>query len=148
MGQPKSDQSGRELHSVEALRFKSRSCLALTVAGVAFAKSIVADSDAPTSKTRDILPHWNSEDRQLYVGENVIRDSHARACSQECILIAFENQGWPPRIDDPLPQRVGADGKLRLNKTIYRLNRSLTSPHIRFTCDGTGTGVCWEFNGA
>jgi hypothetical protein len=63
------------------------------------------------------------------------------------ILDAFEEEGWPDHILDPLSppqsQRTAqrADS-LQLRDTVQSLNRGLTA--IRFFADGTGTGVRWE----
>ena len=41
---------------------------------------------------------------------------------QEAILEAFEEEGWPPAIDDPLPPHPEQDPKRRLRNTIKSLN--------------------------
>ena len=64
--------------------------------------------------------------------------------NQETILSAFEEEGWPPRIDDPLPPAVDCDPKQRLRDTIKSLNRNRKLVRIRFKGDGTGQGVLWE----
>jgi hypothetical protein len=57
--------------------------------------------------------------------------------------MAFEEDGWPPRIDDPLPQKLNQDPKSRLHDTIKCLNRNHRKRLIRFSGDGTGEGVVW-----
>ena len=69
------------------------------------------------------------------------------AANQETILVAFEEEGWPARIDDPLPQQPEQDPKRRLSDTIKCLNRKQTNELIRFRGDGTGEGVTWELIG-
>jgi len=66
------------------------------------------------------------------------------APSQETILASFEEEGWPERIDDPLPQQLGVCEKQRLHQTIINLNRYQREELIRFFGDGTGNGVCWD----
>jgi hypothetical protein len=63
---------------------------------------------------------------------------------QEAILMAFEEENWPPRIDDPLPVHPDMLPKRRLHDTIKSLNRNQKRPLIRFMGDGTGEGVRWE----
>jgi len=52
------------------------------------------------------------------------------------ILDAFQELGWPDRIDDPLPN--GADSQ-RLKDTLDSLNDNLVC--LRFSRDGTGKGI-------
>ena len=67
------------------------------------------------------------------------------ALNQETILAAFEEEGWPPRIDDPLPPLPEQDPKRRLHDTIKCINRNQKHHLIHFHGDGTGEGVIWEF---
>jgi hypothetical protein len=69
------------------------------------------------------------------------------AANQERVLAAFEEEGWPVHIDDPLPPSPDQDSKRRLHDTINSLNRNQKCPLIRFVGDGTGQGVRWEFVG-
>ncbi len=71
-----------------------------------------------------------------------------RAGNQETVLAAFEEEGWPRRIDDPLPPRGALVPKYRLHFTIQCLNQGQLSQLIRFFGDGTGEGVCWELREA
>ncbi len=69
------------------------------------------------------------------------------AANQERILAAFEEEGWPIRIDDPLPPNSEQDSKRRLHDTINSLNRNQKQNLIRFVGDGSGQGVRWELVG-
>jgi hypothetical protein len=89
-------------------------------------------------------PHWDSATRQLRVGDVVIKEFHQPAENQVTLLTAFEEEGWPPRIDDPLPPSGGIDPKERLHEAIRRLNQHQITPKIRFAGDGTGRGVLWR----
>ena len=60
-------------------------------------------------------------------------------------MSAFEEEGWPPRIDDPLSPHPDQDTKRRLSDTIKCLNRKQSNRIIHFRGDGTGEGVIWEF---
>ena len=55
------------------------------------------------------------------------------------VLNAFEERGWPRRIDDPLP---GSSDPQRLRETIGSMNEGLAG--IYFRADGFGRGVLWE----
>ena len=65
------------------------------------------------------------------------------AHNQETILAAFEEDGWPPRIDNPLsgPPDDAID---RLHNAVKKLNRH--SRPLRFRSDGNGLGVQWELD--
>ena len=66
--------------------------------------------------------------RSVSVAKNAVR-----------ILDAFEEEGWPVRIDDPLSP---SKNQQCLHATIRRLNDDLSA--IRFHADGTGAGIVWE----
>ena len=57
--------------------------------------------------------------------------------------MAFEEESWPPRIDDPLPPHPDLMPKRRLHDTIKSLNRNQKNHVIRFMGDGTGEGIRW-----
>jgi len=66
------------------------------------------------------------------------------APNQEKVLSAFEEDGWPRHIDDPLSGSGELDPKDRLRFTVRRLNAFQKQPLIRFFADGTGQGIRWE----
>ena len=67
------------------------------------------------------------------------------ARNQEVILSAFEEDGWPEQIDDPMPVRGGFDPKTRLHHAINRLNRAQENALLCFHGNGRGTGIFWKF---
>ena len=89
-------------------------------------------------------PEWNAERRELrYDGRLVKRFVTASPC-QIKILEAFEEEGWPGVIDDPLSpegERLPPD---RLRATIYQLNQHQENELIRFRGNGTGKAIVWE----
>jgi len=78
------------------------------------------------------------------MGEMVVKQFKVPAPNQEVILASFEEEGWPPRIDDPLPPQADQDSKRRLHDTIITLNRHQKNRLIRFSGDGSGEGVRWD----
>ncbi len=100
-----------------------------------------------TERLSSSQPCWNSCDRTLRVGDDVVKHFKWRAANQEAILNAFEEEGWPPRVDDPLPPQVDQDAKRRLSDTIKGLNKKQIQQLIRFHGDGTGEGITWEWIG-
>jgi hypothetical protein len=89
-------------------------------------------------------PKWDARARKLTLGGELIHRFRRPAPIAEAILSAFEEEGWPERIDDPLPPLDGRNEATRLRKEIYVLNRRLKNPVIRFSMDGTGQGICCE----
>ncbi len=84
----------------------------------------------------------------LYVGEQVVKQYRVPSPTQEAVLNAFEEEGWPTRIDDPLRPKPDQDAKRHLHETIRRLNRNRRAKLIHFSGDGTGAGVLWELTPA
>jgi hypothetical protein len=91
-----------------------------------------------------IRPFWDSNRRELRLGSQVVKRFKWPAMNQELIVLAFEEEGWPRRIDDPLPLDPNIDPKRRLHDTIKCLNRHQLIPLIKFRGDGTGQGVLVE----
>jgi hypothetical protein len=89
---------------------------------------------------------WDESRRTLYLGHIVVKRFRRPAPDLELLVETFQKHGWIRRIDDPLSRRPGIHLKQRLHDTIKNLNRSLDNPLIRFYGDGTGRGICWEFN--
>lgn len=100
------------------------------------------------TKPQALRPIWDPERRELRVGEMVVKRFRQPAQNQELILTVFEEDGWPERIDDPLPPDPVRDPKERLHDVIKKLNRAQDVALIRFHGDGTGTGVLWELLGS
>jgi hypothetical protein len=80
----------------------------------------------------------------LRVGRQIVKQYRLPSPNQESVLSAFEEEGWPQRIDDPLRHKDEQDPKYRLKFTIHRLNDHQRRRLIRFSGDGTAEGVCWE----
>ena len=91
-------------------------------------------------------PTYDTVCRILWVGGLPVRHFRRRAENQEAILQAFQDQGWPPQIDDPSRTPEDLDPVHRLNDAIYELNARQKKPQrIRFHGDGTRRGIRWEF---
>ncbi len=103
-----------------------------------------ADEDGENLDKNGDGPRWDWQRRALYVGPRIVKQYRVPSCNQEFVLSAFQEEGWPHRIDDPLPPREDQDPKYRLHYTIHRLNHNQGARLIRFSGDGTGQGVCWD----
>jgi hypothetical protein len=105
--------------------------------------SIGADSrvaDLPTV----IKPCWDAERHELSFVGQIVKRFRWPASNQETILMAFEEEAWPSRIDDPLPPVNDVDPKRRLSDSIKCLNRNQRADLVRFRGDGTGQGIFWD----
>ena len=107
-----------------------------------------ASAAGPAADELPQQPYWDRDRQELRVGECVVKQFKVPAPNQEVVLAVFHEEGWPVRIDDPLPPRPELEPKRRLHDTINSLNRNQKTPLIRFLGDGTGQGVRWEFTEA
>jgi hypothetical protein len=126
------------------LRFGANSCFALTAAGCAYARKILTSHlHAPSGPHLKSVPTWDGHRRELWFGDILVKRFRQPAKNQETILAAFQEEGWPPRIDDPLSGDNLSDAKDRLHESVRRLNVQ-QHPLIRFESDGTGEGILWK----
>jgi hypothetical protein len=143
---------GRDFRPTGALTFTKRTCfvLAETATGPAQATTDACPTAAlqrqpsPVASGPAPVPQWDKERQELRVGDLVVKQFKVPAPNQEMILASFEEEGWPPRIDDPLPPHIDQDSKRRLHDTIITLNRHQKNRLIRFSGDGSGEGVRWD----
>jgi len=140
------------------LHFTKRSCFILTESGVAIAAGFDEEHSDPTTahscslpiapgydqRDRSNLPVWDNQRRMLFLNGQVVRRFRWMAANQQLILSAFQEEGWPVRIDDPLAPSASLVGKQRLSDTIKCLNRNQENHLLRFRGDGSGQGVLWE----
>ncbi len=146
--------------------FTAKTCFVLTDKGLAEMESLLktADRTKPVSAvesnsrpsdgprdgngasppTDETVPRWDAMRHELRLGPHLVKAFKLPSPNQETILMVFEEEGWPPRIDDPLPPHPDMIPKQRLHDTIKSLNRNQRKRLLRFLGDGTGLGVCWE----
>ena len=90
------------------------------------------------------VPEWNSGIGVLSLGGLLVKKYRQPAKNQRMILDAFQEEGWPQRVNDPLHGVHAADPKQRLNETVRALNENRKSDALHFEADGTGEGVIWS----
>jgi hypothetical protein len=145
-------RDSRVFRPTGALTFSKRTCfvLAETAASPAQPNNEQAPPTAaqlqlgPAALGPPPVPEWDKERQELRVGLLVVKQFKVPAPNQEMILASFEEEGWPVRIDDPLPPHADQDSKRRLHDTIVTLNRHQKNRLIRFSGDGSGEGVRWD----
>ena len=134
--------------------FTKRSCFVLSAAGRSAATAHLEKQATPNGAVRPYrreapspeaaVPCWDDDLRQLRVGENIVQEFRQPSSRQVAVLSAFQSQGWPPRIDDPLNAADAAEVHGLLHFTIQNLNRNQLRKLIHFSGDGTRRGVCWR----
>ena len=91
-------------------------------------------------------PCWDRQLRELRIVNVVVKRFRWPAENLEQVLDAFEEEGWPSHIDDPLRPDPKICPKRRLHDTLKCLNRKQINEVIKFRGDGTGQGVLLEIN--
>lgn len=151
-------QDGRQFQPTGDLTFTERSCFVLNskVRAATDESGQAAAGNgkllrSPTHASVDLdttinscRPNWGADSRILSLGDLLVKRFKWHAANQETVLAAFEEEGWPSHIDDPLPPHAEQDSKRRLSDTIKCLNRKQTNQLIHFRGDGTGEGIIWE----
>jgi hypothetical protein len=152
--------SHRSFHQPSRPVFSKKACFVLTPAGAAMSREFcgrrgprsnpVVSAHSPwltgMTASESVVPKWDRDRQELKVGSVVVKRFKVPAANQEAILAAFDEESWPPRIDDPLPPHPDQTSKRRLQETIKSLNRNQKQSLIRFLGDGSGQGVRWEFS--
>jgi hypothetical protein len=149
-----SNSQGRKFRPTGDKTFCKQTCFVLTSTGITTARTIqscqVLASDEKNhsfgseDSLRPVTPHWDPEVRELHLGGKLVKRFRWHAMNQELVLAALQEEGWPSRIDDPLPPHAEQDPKRRLSDTIKCLNRKQVNELIHFRSDGSGEGVIWE----
>jgi len=157
-----SEQGSRKFRRSPGTSLSNASCFVIADEGVALVKS--SDIAAPTKKCAgprtstlsieserhwlvDAKPSWDAQRRELWIDGRLVKQLRRPSSNQQTILDAFEAAHWPRRIVNPLPLRSAQCPKRRLHDAIKCLNRNHSQEAIRFSGDGSGHGVLWEFSG-
>lgn len=157
---------GRQFISTDSPLFPSNVCFVLSDRGFEMLRPLSCDKNlarhdeqvfvgnhAPaTIPNRAIVPSlrcgpvpcWDAHKRELWLDGLLVKRYRNRAVNQQRMLIAFQEEGWRARIDDPLPPKGVTDPRRRLNDTVRQLNLKQINELIRFRSDGLGTGILWE----
>jgi hypothetical protein len=140
----------RSFESVVHLGLPERSCFVLTESGVAAARVIaragLSHAEDNVAPVESLVPCWDQGRRELRVGSHVVKRFTQPAANQEAVLDAFQEDGWPPRLDDPLRPDHDQETKTRLRRTVHNLNRSQRWPGVRFVVCGNGQCVAWNLD--
>lgn len=166
------EASERRFEREGHLQLTRTSCFILTPDGATFAKAVAEERLAvplldvgphPAHRTNGTTcssvanghttigpelscphPSWCAERKELSFIGRVIKTYVRPAPNQEAILMAFEEEGWPFHVDDPIVPKNGCNPRQRLRASVQGMNRQSDPPAIEFSCDGSGMGVCWR----
>jgi hypothetical protein len=130
----------RELLNSAALRSMPSIASPPSQAGAGGVSSFSMESVPPAA----LKPVWDNAHRELRYNGQVVKRYRVPAANQQAILEAFQEDGWPEFIDDPIPPDPDQDSKRRLNVTIKSLNRNQLAPLLRFHGNGNGLQIHWE----
>jgi hypothetical protein len=146
----------RRFRPAQNLAFAPQSCFIVTEAGMALVRraaptpaiysmpgnsiSAAVPGDLPLPAT----PVWDRQRRVLVIGGRVVKKFRVPSPNQEAVLVAFQREGWPVCVADPLPPTAAKFAKIRLHDTIKCLNARQENRLIRFRGNGMGNGVLWE----
>jgi hypothetical protein len=133
----------RTLRHVANLSLTESACFVLTELGWQFSAGHV--ELASNGQLAQVRPNWDAVRRELCVGTIVIKGFKQPAPNQQIILDAFQEEGWPSLIDDPLPPHANQDAKARLHSTIDNLNRAHAHRVLHFHGGGNGQSMRWRF---
>jgi hypothetical protein len=150
---PARGAGARTFQVAAGLGLSRASCFVLTEAGLRLASEWAAAHRRPAlpaggpgpqaAEKAPVLPRWDAESRKLSWNGHLVKCFRLPAVNQETILATFEEEGWPPHIDDPLRSCRDVDPKARLHDAIKGLNRNQVHPVLHFGGDGRGHGVVW-----
>jgi hypothetical protein len=142
----------RLFQPLHSLVLPKRTCFVLTAKGreavselTTPRNGIVASAGEPISlpHSRPPVPRWDNDARRLWWQDRLIKEFRRPAVNQELILAVFQEESWPKRIDDPLPQIADIDPKVRIHDAIKKLNSHHLYRILRFRGDGNGRGIEW-----
>lgn len=97
----------------------------------------------PVSPTMsDSRPRWDQHRRELSVGCILVKRFTLPAPRVESVLAAFEEQHWPPDLDNPLP--AFGQASRCLQQTLDELNGHLRRALLRFHAVEGDRTIAWQ----
>lgn len=151
----------RSFRNLPPTSFPHDTCLVLSSEGVSILGRALAPTQFDPGRSGDAtleripnrrvpppasqsIPDWDATRRELRYRGQVVKRYRVPAKNQSLVLTAFQEEGWPGYIDDPLRPSHELDSKHRLQVTIKSLNRNQLTPLIKFHGNGSGLQIYWE----
>lgn len=146
-----SDEAIRKFKGHGRHRFSRRSCFVLTKNGMGLAAKLLSiephcfhNNARKAIEGPSIRPRWDPIRHELSLNGNIVKRFKQHSPNQEAVLMAFEEENWPPGVLDPLGPIPNQDAKQRLRDTIKNLNRHQLDAHVHFSGDGSGERILWD----
>ena len=133
---PQGDGRGRLLTTLDIVAVILKTCAASDLQCLA-----AGGQRCPHART----PFFKSAIGEFGVDRQCLRRFRYSRGNQIAILVAFEAQGWPPRIYMPLGDHRNAKCAKQLKEAVSRLNQGQKPSRIRFHFRATDESVSWEF---
>ncbi len=145
----------RTFRPLGTMSLTRRTCFVLTPKGTAVARKAasaqndqgnrsLANAPGDHRPVTAVTPEWDQERRDLRLGSVVVKRFRVPAANQQIILSVFQEEGWPPQVDDPLSGVAEHDPKQRLHDTIKALNHHQDHCLMQFFGVGAGRMVGWK----
>jgi hypothetical protein len=138
----------RSFKGMGQIKFEANSCFVLTDKALDQLGESESDHQSACRSTgkgsQSEQPVWIAARHELVYRGLIVKRFKVPSPNQEIIINVFDEEGWPLRIEDPLPPCRDQLPRCRLNDTIRSLNRHQKHRLILFSGDGTGEGVLWE----
>ena len=90
------------------------------------------------------VPFYDEDLRTLSYAGRLVKRLRQQADVQEIVLRAFQRQGWPRALKNPLPKGPTIPLETRLHYAIRGLMNAQKDARIRFFRNGTACTICWE----
>jgi hypothetical protein len=117
-------------------------CVVLTPAGMVLAAGLLGTAPGPRE-----TPRYDRFKRAFSFQGVVVKQFKRKAPNQETILLAFEEQGWPEEIDNPLPPDEFTAPAVQLHDTLKSLTNDQDPCTLGFLMTSGGTRVRWQVIG-
>lgn len=94
----------------------------------------------PPEPTSVATPHYDADQRELWLGDQLVKRFRQPAPNQERVLSAFRELDWPRVIDSPFKDNEVE----KFRESIRSLNDYQQAGRIEFYMVGTGESVGWK----
>jgi hypothetical protein len=91
------------------------------------------------------MPNYDGQLRELSVAGTMLHRFAPQARNMIAVLTAFQAQGWPRWIADPLGNGPESDFEKHLHDTVSALNHAQKPRLIHFSSTGADRTIRWDF---
>jgi hypothetical protein len=99
-------------------------------------RGVSTEGDTQNASGASSKPNWNKSTLELCYQGQLARKIRRIARNPIIVLDAFQEDGWPAHIDNPLPPNAN------ISEVVRTLNQRLKL--LRFASDGASSGFNWR----